>query len=199
MQNPIYDGLIVQGTMENEVMKAIFERRSVRQYSDEQVPEEVMHTILKAGVMAPSAMNKQPWRFSIVQDRKKIQEYGMKSAELCRQAGIEEKVGFRLDGKRIFFNAPTMVAVSADRDWDWKRDDCNLAIQNMFIAAQSLGIGSCWIGFGISLDNDPEARSELGVPENEEIIATLIFGYPKAPHTQVPEREVPIHAWLKED
>ncbi|MGM5488498.1 MAG: nitroreductase family protein [Nanobdellota archaeon] len=183
--------------MDNEVLRTIFERRSVRSFLDKQVPEQTVKTILKAGVMAPSAMNRQPWRFAVVEDSAKIAEYNEKAIAACKEANIEEKVGFSLDGRTLFFNAPLLVFVTAERSWDWKRDDCNLCIQNMFLAAKSLGLGSCWIGFGIALDSDSQVREDLNIPDSEEIIATLVFGYPKRDHNAVPDREVVIHQWLR--
>lgn len=168
----------------------------MRRFSGEQIPQETMRQILRAGVMAPSAMNKQPWRFCVIQDQSKIQEYDQKAVQGCIDDGIEERLGVSLEGQSIFFNAPTLVLVSADRNWEWKRDDCNLAIQNMFLAAYSLGVGSCWIGFGLGLDKDSSVRSELGIPDEEEIIAALIFGFPQKKSIAVPDRDVIIHAWI---
>ena len=63
-----------------------------------------------------------------------------------------------------------------------------MAAQNMMLAAYTLGIGSCWIGTAVALANDPKVKANLGVPEDHEVYAAIIFGYPKGGFPKAPEK-----------
>lgn len=179
--------------MENETIKTIYERRSVRKYSDKKVPRDIIDKLLGAAVMAPSARNTQPWHFTIIEDRTKmdeIAEEAFKQYNLTRKNKIQSAYG-------IFFNAPLLIVISGKKDYFWLKDDVNLAVQNMFLAAHSLGLGSCWIGRAIHLNNVPEILEELGVPDDMEIVAPLIFGYPETENKNIPKREPKILKWIE--
>jgi nitroreductase len=188
----------INAIMQNAVLKCIYERRSVRDFEDKPVPKEVVEELLNAAVMAPSARNTQPWHFTIVQDRETIDKLGDKAAEMRGMLGKGMKAGLRLAGKgTIFYNAPLLVIISGKTGYDYLKDDVNLAVQNMFLAAHSLGLGSCWIGMAKVLNSDAEARQELGLSSDLEIVAPLIFGYPKKQDKKIPERKPRILKWVK--
>ncbi|MFH1234508.1 MAG: nitroreductase family protein [Candidatus Diapherotrites archaeon] len=186
------------GKKKNQVIEAIYSRRSVRDYSDKPVPKEIVEELLNAAVMAPSARNTQPWNFSIVQDRETIDKLGDKAAEMRGMLGKGLKAGLRLAGKgTIFYNAPLLIVISGKTGYDYLKDDVNLAVQNMFLAAHSLGLGSCWIGLAKPLNKDPASMKELGIPSDMEIVAPLIFGYPKKQDKSIPKRKPIILKWIK--
>lgn len=178
----------------NPVLKCIYTRRSVRDYLDKQVPEAVINELLNAAVMAPSAMHTLPWHFSIVTNKNKMNEYS--NIALGKLGAIKGKV-VSLAIKSIFYNAPLLIFISGRRDYEWLKYDINLAVENMFLAAKSLGLGSCYIGFGKSLDKSDEVREELGIPDDYELAAPLIFGYPKKEKKEIPKRQVKILKWIK--
>jgi nitroreductase len=173
-----------------ETGKAIMGRRSVRAYRSEQVPDGVVEKILKAGAMAPSAMDRQPCRFIVITDKKKITELSGKvkdkagilgfGARLAERAKIMEDV--------IFYGAPLLILIVADKD-DWAPINCSLAAQNMMLRAYDLGLGSCFIGFARMLDR--EALRGLGMKDSQELYCPLIFGYPKEwPHEKKREAKI---------
>jgi len=183
--------------MENEVMEAIYSRRSIRSYEDKKVPRETIEKLLNAAVMAPSARNEQPWNFTVITNRAKINELGDKAAELRGMIGKGIKVGLKLAGRgTIFYNAPLLIVISGKADYKYLKDDTNLAVQNLFLAAHSLGLGSCWIGMAKVLNDDDWARKELGVQEGFDIVAPLIFGFPAEKKT-APERKPKILKWIE--
>ena len=107
------------------------------------------------------------------------------------------KLGFKLTkAESIFFNAPLLIIISGKKSWRFLKDDINLCVQNMFLAAHSLGLGSCWIGFGKPLNTDKKSRKELGIPNNFEIVAPLVFGYPAKQIKIIPKRKVNILKWI---
>lgn len=181
----------------NQVLKCIYTRRSVRHYLDKKVLKAIINELINACVMAPSAMNNQPWHFSIVEGRDKIKHFGETALKKIGLLGWAVKAGIRLTkAESIFYNAPILIVISGRRGYEWLHDDTNLGVENMFLAAKSLGLGSCWIGFAKGLDKDDESRRELGIPENFEIVAPLIFGYPSRAYDKIPLRKPKVLKWL---
>ncbi|MDD5499884.1 MAG: nitroreductase family protein, partial [Candidatus Nanoarchaeia archaeon] len=162
----------------NETLKTIYTRRSIRKYLPKKVPQKIITEILNAAVMAPSAVNTQPWHFSIIEGKEKVKHFAELAYEEHKLIGKLIWHGYRLTAESIFFNAPVLIIISGKKNYEWLKEDTNLAVQNMFLAAHSLGIGSCWIGFGMVLNKSKEARKELKIPNNFDISAALIFGYP---------------------
>ena len=175
-----------------ELEKAINGRRSVRGYLEKPVPDEVVQAILKAGAMAPSAMNVQPCRFIVITDRNKIRELSDKVKEKAGLLGVGLKIAESLKVKEdvIFYGAPLVILIVAGKN-DWAAIDCSLAAQNMMLRAYDLGLGSCFIGFAMSLKSDRETLRSLGINDSQELYCPLIFGYPKNwPHPKVREPKV---------
>ena len=157
-----------------EVLDAIKSRRSVRSYSDRTVPEEVLTRILEAGRIAPSANNRQPWHFVVVQDPER-----RKALSGGRWAGFLKE-------------CPVVIAGCGDktRSPEWYAVDVTIALQNMVTQATAEGIGTCWIG---SFD-EATVKEALDVPENFSVVAMLAVGYasdkPKAERKARPMGEV---------
>lgn len=167
----------------NEVLNNIRTRRSIRKYQDKQVPKDVVERIVEAGLWAPSAMNRQPWRLTVVRGRARIDHL---TAEL--KAAVERmtenpyKAITGKDSYSIGYKAPTLVIVSADLATSvMTQGDCACVMQNMFLAAHSLGVGSCWINQLGSACNEPGFRAvldSLGVPSGYFVHGVAALGYP---------------------
>ena len=183
----------------NPVIECIYTRRSIRKYKNKKVPKKIISEILNAGIMAPSAMNRQPWRFIIIRNKKIIQTLADISAQECTKNKKLKKYNINFSKKMIFYNAPLLILVCGKRKYDWLKEDTNLAVQNMFLAAHSLGLGSCWIGFAKPLDKNKKARKILKINDNPdlEIVAPLIFGYPLKEKTLIPKRKPDILKWIE--
>jgi nitroreductase len=180
----------------NEAIKNIYTRRSIRNYSGKNVSKNIIKELLNAAVMAPSAMNTQPWHFSIVSGQDKVMHFSQLAVNEHKILGGLIQHGINLTVKSIFYNAPLLIIISGKKGYEWLKDDTNLAVQNMFLAAKSLGLGSCWIGFGMALNNSKTARKELGIPKDFEISAVLIFGYPMKEKNIIPKRAPKILKWI---
>lgn len=163
-----------------ETEKAITGRRSVRDYEERAVPDAVVKHLLKAGAMAPSAMDAQPCRFIVISDRKKISELSGKVKARLGAIGFGARMLERMKVKEdvIFYGAPLLIFIAAE-EGDWAAIDCALAAQNMMLRAYDLGLGSCFIGFATALKDDREALRGIGVKESQRLYCPLIFGYPK--------------------
>ena len=165
-----------------DVLHAISSRRSHRAYKGEQLPEEVLSAILKAGLESPSARNQQPWHFSVVQDAGLIQEIHDEAAAVM---GGDH---FANPGFQIFYHAPTVIFVFGEKDFPWTQVDCGIAAENMALAAEGLGVGSVILGLpkpafmGAKAD---ELRKRLQCPEGYDFVIALSLGYAtdtKDPH-----------------
>lgn len=138
----------------------ILTRRSIRRYENKDIPEGVLQQILEAGRQAPSAANRQPIRFVIVKDHDMLQQ-------LCDNMIT-----------RFVKYAPVAIVGCADvkslLTGKWAVVDATIAMQNMVIAAWSLGVGSCWIG----ACDEEKVKELLKIPEKWKVVALITLGYP---------------------
>ena len=184
------------------VKEAISARRAVRTYTGEKVDEATVRSLLRAAVQAPSAMNRQPWLFSIIQDASQLARYSerAKAMVLDQMAGDPKTAHYQEMLKSptfdIFYRAGTLVVIGSSERGPYTDADCWLAAENLMLAACEAGLGSCCIGFAISLLNTPEGKGELGFPPAGAAIAPLIVGYPAAePSPPVPRSEPKVVSW----
>ncbi|MCF0225640.1 MAG: nitroreductase [Fibrobacter sp.] len=160
----------------NPVIDAIKTRRSVRRFTEQPIAETDLLTIAEAGTYAPSGMNRQTWQFTIVTNAKKIEEL----------AGVIEKV---LERPGYDFYKPVALIIPSNVvDSPWGRDDNACALQNMFLAAHSLGIGSVWINQLRDICDNPIVRPllrDLGIPDNHVVYGLAALGYSAKPPREV--------------
>lgn len=172
----------------NEVLQNILTRRSIRSFKEEQIKDEELDLILQAGVYAPSGMNKQSWQFTVVQNKEKIELLAKVVREvLGRDAGYN------------FYAPPTLIMLSNDKDNTNGLADCACALENIFLMANSLGIGSCWINQLKTICDKKEVREVLnsfGIPENHIVWGIASIGYP-ADTTKVHERKDGVIKFVK--
>lgn len=165
----------------NEVLENIKARRSVRAYTGQQVLEEDLQAILEAATYAPSGMHLETWHFTAIQNMDKLTELNERIKGAFAKSD-DSRLQERGHSKTYccYYHAPTLVIVSNEPTQWWAGMDCACAIENMFLAAQSLGIGSCWINqLGTTCD-DPEVRefiTALGVPANHKVYGCVALGY----------------------
>jgi nitroreductase len=189
----------------NDVFKNIYLRRAVRDYKPYDVPDDLIRELIKAGTYAPSAMNRQPWRFVVVKDRDVIARLSERSKKLLLDGtgkGDDPEAehlatALRMPGFNIFYNAPVLILIFATPDAMSPERECSLAAENMMLAGRSLGIGSCFIGLALPLGSDDATLEELKVPKGYRLVAPLIFGYPvKDIETAPPRKEDVILNWI---
>lgn len=156
--------------MSNSVIENILSRRSIRAFNDKKINQAELEEIIKAGLYAPSGMGKQTWHFSAVTNRDKIQ----------RLAKIIEKKLSRQGYN--FYNPDVIIIPSNDRESPWGMEDNACALENIFLAANSFGIGSVWINQLRDICDDDEVReilTEFGVPKNHRVYGIAALGYAK--------------------
>ena len=160
--------------MNNEVLRALRERRSCRNYQPEQIKDDELQAVLEAGTWAPTAMgNQDPWIVA-VQNPALLEKISRMNREV---------LGRDVDP---FYGAPTYVLVFASDPETWKNgvQDASLVLGNMMLAAHAVGLGSCWINREREMFATEEGRAlmaELGLPEGLIGVGALALGYPAAP------------------
>jgi nitroreductase len=146
-----------------DIVKSIYERRSVRQFLDAPVDREVLLEVLRAASWAPSGLNNQPWRFAIV-----------------RKQGVKDQLAALTRYSTVLRGAAVLVPVFLDQESCYDRvKDCQAVgacLQNLLLAAQAYGLGAVWIGE--ILKNKDEVRSILGLPARLELMAVVALGHP---------------------
>jgi len=142
-----------------DIFETITARRSIRKYKAEPIAETQLGKILEAARLAPSAGNKQPWRFVVVQDKNR-------KAQLAK---VAEDQSFLKDAAAI-----VVAAADPQVSAKWHERDTMIALEHMVLAATALGYGTCWIG---AFDAD-EVKRLLKIPDRMTIIALLPIGVP---------------------
>jgi nitroreductase len=182
----------------NEVISG---RRSVREYTDKAPDEQTIRSLLDAAVRAPSAVNQQPWTFTVVRDQNLLEQVSReaKSYMLANAAVDAHTDHFRTilgaPAFQIFYHAPVLILIAALRQDRWIVEDCAMAAENLMLAAYGAGLGTCWIGFAQSYLNTTEGKRLLGLPSAWVPVAPIIVGYPRSPAPPVPRKEPEIR-WI---
>lgn len=164
-----------------EFEQAVLSRRAVRKFLSSPVTAEVIEKLIGLAAHAPSAMNRQPWAFAVLNGAARVEEIGILAKEYyLAHEEVPNSVRAELeeDGYSIFHRAPVLVLVLAKTDTDQAREDCCLAAQTLMLAARDAGLGSCWVGFSRSWLNVPETRAMLKLPPRYRVVAPIVLGEP---------------------
>jgi nitroreductase len=151
-----------------EALEAIFTRRSIREYTTQAVPEELVKKILSAAMQAPSAGNQQPWHFIVVTERNQM-----------------NSLADALPFGKMLHTAPLAIAVCADfeaaRYPDYWVQDCSAATQNLLLAAHALGLGAVWLGVYPLEERVAGVKQILALPVPVIPLCIVPLGYPASP------------------
>jgi nitroreductase len=182
-----------------ELNQAIAGRRAVREYTSQPVDEKTLRRLIDAAVHAPSAVNQQPWTFTVVRDQGLLDRISReaKAHMLATLPASTQSDHFRTTlgdpDFHIFYHAPALILVSATTQGPWIVEDCALAAENLMLAAYAEGLGSCWIGFAQGFLNTAEGKNLLALPAAWVTVAPIIVGYPKAAAPAVPRKAPDVH------
>jgi nitroreductase len=183
----------------NEVLKAIKSRRSVRKYKKEQISEESLNLIIEAGIYAPTAHNEQPWHFTVIQNEGILKHINEKTSELMAKSDIPwiQKMGSN-PNYQVTYGAPTLVIVSGRKEGMAWQVDCAAAIQNMLLAAESLSIGSVWLGLLKFFFSQKEEMGALGIPEGYQPYYAVALGFKEQEKEQpAPKRNLEVVNYIR--
>lgn len=185
----------------NETIKVILGRRSIRLYKQKQVDEAALQTIMEAAIHAPSAMNAQRWYFAVVQDKALLDRMVEAVRENVMNSG-PEVMKQRVSDPRYhtFYHAPTVVMIFADEKHRFGQIDCGLAAENIALAAESLGIGSCVMtspGLAFAGSKGDELKKELGVPQGYSFVCAVALGYMDGEKPATPPRNRDVIKYIR--
>lgn len=164
----------------NEVINTIMQRRSIRAYEPRQIEPAVLDAILDAGIHAPTARNDQSCKLVLVQGQN-LKRLGAAVREAILSGKLPHARTVSPDYV-CYYNAPTLV-VACDlksRSQQLCISDCACMLQTMFLAAESLGVGSCWINQLIASCDISEVRAvltECGMPQDYAVFGSAALGY----------------------
>lgn len=177
----------------NEVIKTIYTRRSVRKFKNKLVSEDLIEQLLNAGMMAPSAVNKQPWKFYVLTNREDIRKISKQVAKEAMKGVLSMGLMEIIDAGRfmlqsshalellnsddhIFYDAPVVILITSPKNDEWGELDIGMCSQNIMLAAKSIGIDSCPIGLAKFIEHT-EIYSKLNIPATDQVKLAIILGY----------------------
>lgn len=173
----------------NEVIQNILTRRSIRTYKEKQISDEELNVILEAGKCAPSGGNSQTWRFTVIQNKEKLEQLNSLVRAAFRNLEVDEKTyrskksgkkGAENDNYNFYYNAPTLIIVSNDREYSNYMADSAVALENILLAAHSIGMVACYINQLTWFCDDKNVRkslTDIGIPENYVVCCSASIGY----------------------
>ncbi|MEZ0536622.1 nitroreductase family protein [Caldicellulosiruptoraceae bacterium PP1] len=186
---------------DNEVIKTIKTRRSVRSYLPNKVEEEKINKLLECAILAPSANNGQPWFFTVVQDTELINKMNEEIRQIMLNSNDEnlQKRASQEDFN-VFHGANTLIIVAGMESRGSSQVDCAAATQNILLTAKSLGIATCWIGFVGLLFSSQKADEYvklLKIPEGYKPFWAITLGYTDNYPEKPRERNWNVVEWIK--
>ena len=164
-----------------ETTETIARRYSCRAFGDRPVPDDVLKAILLAGLHAPSAVNRQPWRLVVVRDKALIDQIdviGVETLKTADPAGYERTMG---RGGLMLYNTPVLVLIAAEEDDNKYVDlDCGIVTATMALAATSLGVDSCIAAMprnSFTGEAGAALAAQAGIPAGFRFALSLMLGY----------------------
>ena len=174
-------GVAAQQKSEAQVaINNIMTRTSIRQYTDETVSKADIETMLRAGMAAPTAVNRQPWHFVAVTDKAKLAELAGRRGGMIKQAGVAIVVCGNMD-----------KAMQGPGQAFWVQD-CSAATENILLAANAIGLGAVWTGCYPMGDRVAEVSKTLKLPETIVPLCVIAIGHPA-------EQPAPKDKWKPEN
>ncbi len=187
-------------------------RRSCRLYQDKAVERKILTDLIKIAITAPSGTNSQKWTFSIIDNRRRVIDFGTEIAAyyrrlnrlaekswlrkiltICGQPQLEHyyeeyyesiseglELWYNKKEDRLFHGACAVILIGAEPGASCPREDALLATQNLLLAAESMGLGTCLIGFAVeAMHRDRKIKATLNIPAAETIYSVIALGYPQ--------------------
>lgn len=162
-------------------------RRSIRAYKDSVISRETLNEILKYGINAPNGQNLQSYEIRVIDSQALIDS--ITQAVVKANPKIAERDGF----KNIFVNAPCVVCIAYNTQYDMAQIDCGLLGENIILAAWAKGIGSCCLGSSARwILDSPSAKpylDRMAFSKGYKLIYCIALGYPAETHKAKPRRD----------
>ncbi len=189
-----------------DVLQAIRSRRAIRSYSSEPVDKKTISDLIDLAICAPSALNRQPWSFAVIEGRERLAdlETAARAAWLDEDGALlasqppevaEHVRGLLQAGFPIFHEAPAAILMLAPRDDTTALIDTALAAQTLMLAAHGMGLGTCPVALSGAYFNVPATLADLGLPADVQVLLTVLIGNVAGPRPDMPARREPTVYW----
>lgn len=182
-----------------DLTEALRTRRATREYTEEPLDNAVIEQLIDAAVLAPSAMNLQPWAFAVIRGAPRLQGLAQRiKPYLLEHLPPHSPLAAHLSDPdfEIFYGAPALIIVCARNADTQSAEDCCLAAQSLMLAAHDKGLGSCWIGLSRPWLNLPAIKAELGIAAQWHPVAPIIVGHRRRLPNATPREKAEI-VWCK--
>jgi nitroreductase len=184
-----------------EVLKS---RRTVRSYTSEPVSEQDLQELIDLAVLAPTGMGAQPWAFTVVTNPQTLRRVNAIVLEILRSPKMQQLLAMEalqawINGPDadILYGAPALVVISGNPKGPATAIDCQLAAENLFLAAHAKGLGTCYMGFILMAGENAELPKLLRIPEGHRVLAATVVGHPAQPPDGPPKRRPAPIEWVK--
>lgn len=185
-----------------DVLEAIYERRSTRDYLPDLPSDPVIGALIDAAIRAPCAVNRQAWRFTVITNRARLADIATQAKSYMtaqRPLALPESLYEKLADPDfpLFYGAPVLIVISATQTGPWIEADCALAAQNLMLAATAKQLGSCWIGLSQPFLATPAGRALAELEPQAQPIAPIVVGFPRDGVVAAAERHPARIDWLR--
>lgn len=173
----------------NETLSLIESRRSHRAYLPDPLTGDQISRLVNAGLQSPTAVNRQPWHFSVVRNQELLEEMNKQVRKIVMQRDESKRSPrFAQSDYNVFYHAPCVIFIFGDKVNPYTPVDCGIAVENIAIAAESMGLGSVILGMprdAFTEEKKTVFETRLECPEGSEFVIAIAVGKPadtKQPH-----------------
>jgi nitroreductase len=187
-----------------DFLSVLKSRRTVRSYTAEPVREQDLQELIDLAVLAPTGMGAQPWAFTVVTSSEVMRQLNAIVLGVLRSPhmqpflaseGMQEWVS--RPNADIFYGAPALIGISGNAQAPSTAIDCQLAAENLFLAAHAKGLGTCYMGFLVMTAESPQIQTCLRIPEGHRLLAAAVVGHPALPPDGPPKRNPARIEWVR--
>lgn len=179
-------------------------RRTVRSFTGKPVSEADLRELIDLAVLAPTGMNAQSWAFMVVTHRETLAQLDAIVLEALRAPefrGFLQEHGaseiINNPAYSIFYGAPALIVISGDAEAPAAAIDCQLAAENLFLAAHAKGLGTCYMGLLLMQGKNGRVRELLRIPGGHAMMAAAVVGHPEKRPDGPPQRTAPRIEWVR--
>ncbi len=167
-----------------KVTESINGRRSIRSFTDQAIPSEVIDSLVTLGTKAATGSGQQAWGFVIITDKNEMKRLSDETKKYLGE-NLEKfpymqqyKTWIMDESYNIFYDAPCLLIIYGDTNSHWYVYDCTLAAGNIMLATGEYGLGTCWIGFAEYVCDTAGFKLKYNVPDNYKLVCPMVVGYP---------------------
>nr|WP_322626454.1 nitroreductase [uncultured Flavobacterium sp.] len=169
---------VYEGENKDAIIDNIMTRRSIRKYTNQEITQQTLDTIMRCAIFAPSAVNAQPWEVRVIQNPETLKEIN----ELWRKTAAAKDAESARDPEfSAFHHAPVLIVIAGESKNPKARVDVGIMLQTILLSAHGLGLGTCPIGMLIPpliLPENNDIIKLLNIPDDYEVMGNIAMGYP---------------------